>query len=86
MLVNSDKNEVVHFRNSRKPVTLFQFSYGEMDLEKKYNYLGVKFTKIFILETVLKHTLMLLLRLSVELCASVNNPLMWDILTFAYFF
>ena len=45
ILMNSDKTKVVHFRNSRKPVTLFKFSYGDMDLEivKNYNYLGVKF-------------------------------------------
>ena len=45
MFVNSKKNKVVHFRNSRKPVTLFIFSYVEMDLEivKTYNYLRVKF-------------------------------------------
>ena len=44
MLVNSNKTKIVHFRNSRKPVTSFEFSYGDMDLEivKKYNYLGVK--------------------------------------------
>ena len=45
MFVNSDKTKVVHFRSSRKPVTLFKFSYGDMDLEivKTYNYLGVNF-------------------------------------------
>ena len=45
MFVNSDKTKVVDFRNSRKPVSLFKFSYGDMDLEivKTYNYLGVNF-------------------------------------------
>ena len=45
MFVNSEKTKVVHFRNSRKPVTLFKFSYGDIDLKivKSYNYLGVKF-------------------------------------------
>ena len=45
MFVNSDKTNVVHFKNSGKPVTtplvtLFTFSYGDMDLEivKSYNY------------------------------------------------
>ena len=45
MFVTSDKTKVVHFRNSRKPVSLFKFSHGAMDLEivKTYNYLGVNF-------------------------------------------
>ena len=49
MFVNSDKTKVVHFRNSRKPVSLFKFSYGDMDLEivKTYNYLGVNFDEKF---------------------------------------
>ena len=40
MFINSDNNKVVHFRNSRKPVTLFKFSNGDTDLEivKTYNY------------------------------------------------
>ena len=75
MFVNSDKTKVVHFRSLRKPVTLFKFSYGDMNLEivKSCNYLGVKFE-------VLKHALMLLLKLLVKLCPSVNNTLMWDII------
>ena len=45
MFVNSEKIKVVHFRNSRKPVTFFKFSYGDIDLKivKSYNYLCVKF-------------------------------------------
>ena len=43
--VNTAQTKVVHFRNSRNPVTSFKFSYGDMDLEivKNYNYFGVKF-------------------------------------------
>ena len=44
-----------------------------------YNYIGVKFDEHYILETILKHVLMLLLELLVELYPSVNNTLMWDI-------
>ena len=45
MFVNADRTKVVHLRNLKTPVTLFKFSYADMDLEivKSYNYLSVKF-------------------------------------------
>ena len=41
--VNQEKSNIVHFRNSRKPLTNFQFKYGEhiLDTVSEYKYLGV---------------------------------------------
>ena len=47
MFVNKDKTKIVHFRNKRKPQTMYKFLFDESELEivSQYKYLGIILTE-----------------------------------------
>ena len=60
VLINSTKSKAVHFRQSRKPRSLYQFRIGDnlIDTVETYKYLGVIFHEKMDFLTQLKHWLL----------------------------